>query len=82
MSAKLYLAEDNFLTNNKLLNSSPGIFQTSHKRQRKYHFSFNRVMFYLKVNGALGIPMDRCRNLSYIEPDVQPTEVAGHFPPV
>lgn len=70
MSAKLHLAEDTSLTNNKLLNSSAGIFQISHERQRKYHFSFNRVMFYLKVNGDLETPMDRCRNLSYIEPDV------------
>ena len=28
------------------------------------------------------MPMSRPRNLSYIELDVKPNEVAGHFPPV
>jgi len=39
-------------------------------------------MLYFKVNGALRMPMSRPRNLSYIELDVKPNEVAGHFPPV
>lgn len=39
-------------------------------------------MSYLKVNGGLRIPIDRPRNLSYVELGVKPTEVAGHFAPV
>ena len=39
-------------------------------------------MLYFKVRGGLRIPMDRPRNLSYVELDVKPTEVTGHFPPV
>lgn len=39
-------------------------------------------MLYFRVSRALRIYMDRPRNLSYVEFDVKPTEVAGHFPPV
>lgn len=39
-------------------------------------------MSYLKVNRGLRIPIDRPRNLSYVELGVKPTEVAGHFAPV